>query len=358
MPLSAKQLWALTAAAARELVWGLGAVSREIHNWQLRAARIPHGPMRDDALGTLATKHTHIAGAALFWILPARRDLGLLRLLVAFEITLEFLDNAHERAAGLVNGRQLHRALFEALDPWSPMSDYYLHHPWKDDGGYLRALVEACRKGCLSLPRYAEVRPLILLGAGRCGEVQSLNHEADPRRRVGLRQWADLQFQGALELSWWELTAAASSSLGVHALLAVAACGDGRDGVDAGAVHAAYVPWICALSTMLDSYVDSCADEASGAHSYLAYYPTPDAAARRMRELIERAGDEARRLRHGHRHAVIAACMVAMYLTNDSVRTPAMRSTTRDLAEAGGSLTRLLLPALRMWRIVYALRAT
>jgi len=357
MPLSAKQLWVLTAAATRELVWGLAAVSREIHNWQRRASRIPDGPIREDALHTLSTKRTHIVGAALFWILPEHRDQGLLRLLVAFEVILEFLDNAHERATDLSNGRQLHRALVEALDPWAPMSDYYRDHPWKDDGGYLRALVEACREGCLSLPRYAEVRPLVLLGAGRCGVVQSLNHEVDPRLcEAALRECAALWSQGALELSWWEITAAASSSMGIHALLAVAACGDRPDCAGVGDVHAAYVPWICALSTMLDSYVDLPADDAVGAHSYLSHYPSPAIAARRLRELIERAGLEARRL--GHRHAVIAACMVAMYLTNDSVRTPAMHSTTRDLARAGGPLTGLLLPILRMWRIAYAQRST
>jgi hypothetical protein len=54
---------------------------------------------------------------------------------------------------------------------------------------------------------------------------------------------------------------------------------------------------------------------------------------------------------------VIAACMVAMYLSKDSARTPAMRPTTDRLSEAGGSLTRLLLPVLRLWRVAYAQRS-
>jgi tetraprenyl-beta-curcumene synthase len=330
------------------------AVSREIRVWQRRAAAIPDVPLRTDALDALKRKRTHVEGAALFWILPARRDLRLLRVLVAYEIALEFLDNAHERAADEANGLQLHRALVEALDPQAPISDYYRYHPWKDDGGYLRALVEACQAGCSSLPAYACVREPLLLGAGRCRYAQSLNHELDPvLGGAALRAWAEREFSAGEEVSWWEWTAAASSSVGVHALLAQAAdpaCGERN----IRAVDMAYMPWVCAASTMLDSYVDQVEDIAGGAHSYVARYPSPEIAAQRMCEIVRRSVQEVRGLGNGHRHAVIAACMVAMYLSKDSARTPAMRPTTDRLIAASGSLTRLLLPVLRLWRIAYA----
>jgi tetraprenyl-beta-curcumene synthase len=355
LPLSRGQLWALMAAATHELSWGLRAVSGEMRGWRSRARLIPDGPIREDALETLERKRPHIVGAGLFSILPGRRDYRLLRVLVAYEIMLEFLDDAHERAAQELNGRQLHRALVEALDPSAPISDYYLHHPWKDDGGYLRALVEACREGCVSLPFYEEVRRLLLLGASRCGGVQSLNHETDlARRGAALREWSESQFPDEREASWWELTAAASSSLGVHALLAVAAC----DRHDWERVNAAYVPWICAVSTLLDSYVDEARDMLAGEHSYIAHYPSREIAVWRLSELIRRSAREARDLPGGHRHAVIAACMVAMYLSNERLREPAMRANTERLAAAGGSLTRVLLPVLRVWRAVYAQRRT
>jgi len=52
------------------------------------------------------------------------------------------------------------------------------------------------------------------------------------------------------------------------------------------------------------------------------------------------------------------ACMVAMYLSKDSARTPAMRARTRRLTSAGGSLTEILLPILQAWRIAYRQRST
>jgi hypothetical protein len=50
------------------------------------------------------------------------------------------------------------------------------------------------------------------------------------------------------------------------------------------------------------------------------------------------------------------ACMVAMYLTKDAARSPAMRKHTARIAASGGSLTRRLIPVLRLWRIAYSQR--
>jgi hypothetical protein len=135
-------------------------------------------------------------------------------------------------------------------------------------------------------------------------------------------------------------------------LLAVAADG----GQDWARVNAAYVPWIAAVSTLLDSYVDELRDRHAGAHSYVAYYDSREAALRRLCELIERSAREASGLPAGHRHAVIAASMVAMYLSHERLRAPSLRASRDRLALSGGSLTRLLVPVLRMWRMAYAMR--
>jgi tetraprenyl-beta-curcumene synthase len=55
---------------------------------------------------------------------------------------------------------------------------------------------------------------------------------------------------------------------------------------------------------------------------------------------------------------VIASCMIAMYLSKDSVRTPGTRTLTLGLTRAAGPLTRLLMPVLRTWRLLYGQRST
>jgi tetraprenyl-beta-curcumene synthase len=357
-PLDPNQIWVLASVATRELLWGLRAVSKEIRHWRERALRIPDARIREDALYALAHKRTHADGAALFWTVPRQRSLHLLRLLVAYELIWDFLDNLSERAAaeGQTDGYHLHLAIAEAIDPGGPISDYYRNHSSCDDGGYLRSLVQACRDGCGFLPSFHRVRQLAIKEARRA-QILSVNHDPDVTRRdMALEAWAAQECPDEHEIEWWELSGAASAPLTIHALLALAMepiCTTR----DIAQVRSAYNPWLSAATTMLDSYVDQVEDRKNGNHSYIDHYPNPDSAACGVRRLVWRAAHEARSLRNGHKHAVIATSMTAMYLSKDSARAPEMQATTQNLINAGGSLARLLLPILRTWRFLYAQRS-
>lgn len=357
-PLTADQLWALVRAAARELLWGLRTVSKEMRAWRVRALEIPDPAIRSDALYALDNKRTHADGAALFWTLPRQRDLRLLRLLVAYELIWDLLDNLSERAAaaGHIDGYNLHLAIVEAIDPDRPISDYYRRHPSGYDGGYVCALVEACREACTALPSYPQVRALAIREAHRA-QVLAINHDTDPtRQEQALKSWVERELPGDHDAQWFELSGAASAPLAIHALLALAAepaCSQS----DVARVHAAYFPWLCAATTMLDSYVDQVEDTKNGDHSYIAHYPDQDSATSGVRDLLRRAMREASSLPGGPKHAVIAAAMTTMYLSKSSAHTSSLAPTTNALVDAGGSLTRLLLPVLRAWRAAYGQRS-
>ncbi len=355
---SSRQAWALGIATTRELLWGLKAVSCETRCWRAHACAIPDATLRQAALRALTHKSGNIYGAALFWIIPRRRNRRLLQLLVAYDVMADFLDTASEDCAylGVRNGCQLQRALIEALDPGGSISDYYRYHPSKDDGAYLEALVVSCRTHCGTLPSFASVRPFLARAAGLT-QVLGINHEPDPKLRdATLKQWAEAEFPAETGLYWFELAAGASAWVTMLALLALGAepkcylC-------DVVAIHATYLYWIAPSGTMLDSYVDIDEDAANVGHSYVAHYQSPDIATCRVYHLIQRATQRARCLPNGSKHAVIVASMVALYLSKDSVRIPATRATTRTLLDAGGPLARLLLPVLWMWRIAYGQRA-
>ena len=353
---------ALARASARELIWGLRLVSAEVEGWRARAAMIPDAELRADALHALRRKRGNINGAGLFWTLPDRRNRDLLGVLVAYEILADFLDCASERTSGLglANGRQLHLALVEALEPGGEISDYYRHHPNGNDGGYLRALVESCRAHCAALPSYEDVRPYLLRAAG-LSAVLAFNHEPDPTLRDrALRQWDENQrsrHPGREPMSggehrWYERTAGASAWLTVLAMLALAA-EPARAPRTAEQTYAAYHDWIAPGGAMLDSYGDIAEDAEGGEHSYIAHYPNMDVAVERLSTLIRGSRRGVRALPGGARHDMIATCMIAFYLSKDSVRTPELRQSTRQLRRAGGPLVRLLAPVLRLWRIGY-----
>jgi tetraprenyl-beta-curcumene synthase len=356
-PLRLGTVRALSGGAARELGWGLAGVSREVHCWRALAAQIPDPVLRADALESLADKRYYIDGAALFWTLPSRRVDELLALLVAYQTIANYLDYASERGAehrGASAG-SLMLALVDAVDVDAPLHDYYADHPWTDDGGYLRALVLRCRSACTELPRYRHARPALLREARR-GHALELGHDPNPRRRDhALKAFADREFGSLHDASWFELAGGATSLLAVMVLLALAADETSTD-ADLHAALEVYCPWVGTLSLMLDSYVDQVEDADTSRWSATACYPSSQIAERRMALLMSRALRGCAALRHGQRHTLIVSMMIAMYLTSDSATSAPLMASTRQLRRAGGPLTRVLVPVLRCWRILYRQR--
>ncbi len=348
----------LASCATRELAWGLRLVARELRAWRAHARLIPDQSIRTDALHALTCKRGNIDGAALFWIIPRSRSPFLLKLLVAYQVMWDFLDSASETGAvaGQANGRQLHLALVDAIDHERPISDYYQLHPWNKDAGYLRALVEACRRSSQRLPSFESIRPLLVREAYRAN-IQAINHDIEPdQRAAALCEWVAREYAYRDDVRWFELAAAAGAGLSIYALFALAVEPQLSDR-DAIVSYDAYFPWASALATMLDSYVDQDEDAAKGDHVYIELYRSRAGAEIAIGRLVRRSVLETGALPNGERHVLLVACMIAMYLSKDSALVSGRRETTQALVRAGGSLTCAMLPILRLWRIAYAQRS-
>ncbi len=185
-------------------------------------------------------------------------------------------------------------------------------------------------------------------------QVLALNHDLDPRSRdTALKEWSAKEFPQEHEAKWFELTSAASAGLTIIALLTLA-CESSCDETDIARIYGTYFPWTSALAAMLDSYVDQDEDAENGNHIYIAHYATPEQATQHICRLASRSLCEASTLKNADKHVLIAACMLAMYLSKDSARSPEFRNETKRMVAAGGSLTRALLPVLRLWRVAYS----
>jgi tetraprenyl-beta-curcumene synthase len=342
-PLSRTQLAAVGGAAMRELGWGLRLVRRELDGWRARAELINDPMLREHAVGSLTRKRTLVDGAAFYWILPERRDAGLLRLLVAFQVLADLLDELSERGSG---ERDLMRAFSDAVILDAPVGEH-------DE--YTMALIDACRTGCAALPGYPLIRGLLGAQARQAGAL-GLHHIANPSVRAeALRRFAADEFDATPETTWFEQTAGGASALTIIVLLAMAA--DPRTTErDMHAALAVYSPWVSALSMMLDSWVDQHDDRASGHVSFVGYYENRDIAIERIAFLINRSLRDLATLPGTERHMLITSAMVAMFLSRDSARSDDLAAGTRTMVAAGGPLTRLLLPMLRTWRAAYRLR--
>jgi tetraprenyl-beta-curcumene synthase len=352
-PVTAQQLRALTLSAGRELVWGLCEVKAETSLWRTRADAIPDPTTRDHALEAMDEGRVLIDGAALFWILPPRRRPDLLRLLVALQTLLNFLDLVLEREARGPDRRPgswmwLAR---EALDLSRPPPDREIKARLGNDGGYLSALVMACRGGCATLPNYQHARVLLVREAARSRAFE-IEHDRDaPRRRATMQAHVAQHFSDVTGIAWWELVGGASALLTAMAVLALAA-DEATTPDDLVQAADAYV-WVASAAALLDSYVDRPADVSSGAHNWFDYYPTDAHATQRAAELLQGAVSRISVLRNAERHVVIVASMAALWLSSDTARHTDLRAATAAMARSGGGTTRLLIPILRTWRMAY-----
>jgi tetraprenyl-beta-curcumene synthase len=188
------------------------------------------------------------------------------------------------------------------------------------------------------------------VAAARIVEFQSLNLGERQGDYDGLERWAREQTPRDSGLRWWGSAAACGSSLGVHALIGLAAQPrPSRERI--AAVAAAYHPWIGALHSLLDSLVDIDEDRREGQRNLLSYYACSDQASARLAQLAERAREQARNLADARHHEVILAAMTSHYLAAPTARAREARSIARAVADAAGPLTKSALCLFRAARI-------
>jgi tetraprenyl-beta-curcumene synthase len=325
------------------------AARRRIRAWTIVAREIPDPVIREHALRKLTKEGMNPEAAAFFAVLaPRRHRRALVRLMVDFQIAYDYLDAINEQpgACAVRNGLQLHRALLDAVSIQHRDTDYYQHHPQRDDGGYLRELVASCASSLRTLPSAAALEPVLAKAVERCGEAQSRNHAMAVEGSQQLIEWTRGLGAGA-DYLWWELAAAGISCLSIHALFAISACD--VDLQEAERVDAAYFPSVCAISALLDSLIDRPDDALDSNHSFVAHYADAATAAGRFAAITGEARTLSRSLARHHRHGVILAGIASFYLSApEAYREPARSVARSTLANLG--LARVPIRAAMRWR--------
>jgi tetraprenyl-beta-curcumene synthase len=368
---------ALATTAARYLLLVLPAATHELDYWRARASEIPNLSLRRTAQESLV-KRGNIEGAALFATLaPAASRAQALRALVAFQTAYNYLDTLSEQPSDspLTNARQLHLALPSALlagaprraadaphrapndaqrDPSPSCLDFYAHSPERDDGGYLRGLLETCRGALAELPSYAAVASDAQAAAARIVEFQALNLSDADGGHAALHGWASRLAPPGGGRAWWETAAAAGSSLPVYALIAAAASPD-LDSCQVDAIHSAYFPWIGALHSLLDSLVDRREDEAGGRRCLLDYYGSTTNAAAGLAGLAVQACNATRDLPRASAQRVIVTSMCSYYLSAPECRTAEAFAIDAALTEALGHELTATVALFRSKRLLHTL---
>ncbi len=325
-------------------------VDGELDGWRRRAADA-EPELAAQALASIRDKRFHCQGGAIYSLYPGVDTGRFVRLVVALQTISDYLDNLCDRAgiADEAAFRQLHLAMTDALDPDGETRDYYRSYPLKNDGGYLAALVAACRGETARLPGYGLVKPSALRLAALYSELQIYKHLAPAVREDKMLAWGGRHLAHYPGLTLWEFAAATGSTLGMFMLCALAAAPD-LTADETEATSAAYFPWICGLHILLDYFIDLAEDRCHGDLNFVAYYRSPDEIVARLTHFWRQAGDGAGRLAQPGFASTVVHGLLAMYLSDPKTQAPLERKVKTALLDTAGGYARLLHNLCRLLR--------
>lgn len=343
---------ALLLANARYWTNVAPLVRAQLDHWHGRAETIS-----DPALRTLALEKLEEEGfnaevaATLATIAPRLHRRRVVKAIVALEVLFDFLDGLTESPSPSSpgDGERLFESFTDAVSPGAPRTgDYYRHHARCDSSGYLEELVGTVRFALASLPSIPQLADTLRGAAVRSAEAQLRIHSIPLEGLDGAERWASARASGTA-LEWREfLAGAASSVLGVHALIAAAAdprttWADGRE------IDRAYLS-ISVLPTVLDSLIDYDRDTAAGQPGYVGLYEDPKVLQRRLASTIADALGRARSIPNGPHHVMTIVGIVAYYSSAPTAGGEFACATTE---QAVASLKPLITPTMAVmhtWR--------
>jgi tetraprenyl-beta-curcumene synthase len=325
MPTRLRRLLALgprgLISMARFLTSVVPQASRELAAIRRRAEAIPDPALRGEALASIDGKAYHVQGGCILATFlrgaAAREHVAIV---APLETIYDYLDNLCDRLPGVDEHAYptLHESLLDALDDRRTPSDYYRDGPKRDDGGYLRGLVEDVRRGLRALPNYALVRDRLLEVGCYYAELQTFKHQIAERRESACDAWYERHRRRFPGLSWWEFAAACGSSMPVFALIYLAA----QPRLEPEMIErtlAAYFPNLSAVHILLDYFIDQAEDREHAELNFVACYASNAEAVERVRRLVTATARRVRALADGTRHDFVLRAMCLFYLTHPKV---------------------------------------
>ncbi len=319
----------------------------EIRSW---AEEIPHPALREQALDSLTHKQFHCEGGGVFGA-PSRDPKGhVMEFLIPYQTLCDYLDTVTDRGPSQdpENLRRLHQSLLDAIAMDTPIGDYYALHPHQDDGGYIQRLIRACHTSLHQFPGYSGVQEAMGRLAELYVDLQVFKHGPLETRVPALSAWFQREGGAQYGLQWWEFAAAAGSTLGLFALLNLAATDVPSPSIVL-LVQNLYFPWIGSLHILLDYLIDREEDLLGGDLNFVGYYQDYATAVDRIQFIYRTAQHEATRLPDSAFHRYVTRGLLGFYLSDRKIRHQIDRPTCGLLA-SGGSISIGVWLAARMGR--------
>ncbi|MBD0334477.1 MAG: tetraprenyl-beta-curcumene synthase family protein [Cyanobacteria bacterium Co-bin13] len=316
----------------------LPAVRSCLATWTSQAKKIPNSELRRQALASLETKKFHCEGGGLYGLLAQNRWSEAINFIVAYQTISDYLDNLCDRSTSLdpEDFRALHESLLHALTPESTCTNYYRARDDQEDGGYLQSLVNTCQASLRQIPNYPKIAPTLQRLASYYCDLQVHKHVRVEERVPRLKNWFSRHQSKLPDLSWYEFSASAGSTLGVFCLVSSAFDHNFSEDLTKQ-VERSYFPWVQGLHILLDYLIDQQEDRTNGDLNFCFYYPNKDEMMGRFRHFLEQATKSVARLPHARFHGMINQALLGVYLSDRKVREqPELRPIAQTLIKLGG----------------------
>ncbi|MBO8156694.1 MAG: tetraprenyl-beta-curcumene synthase family protein [Bacillaceae bacterium] len=296
-------------------------VHKELGYWKKRASHIPDPELKTQALSSIETKTFHCEGGSIYAILAQEQWKEAVRFVVAYQTISDYLDNLCDRSTSLdpVDFSFLHQSMTDALTPGAETKNYYMYRNEQEDNGYLAELVATCQETLEKITNYQFIQPYLLELSSLYSDLQVHKHVSNEERVPRLKNWFQKHASRWPDLTWYEFSACAGSTLGIFTLVSYALNGQASERM-ANQIFKSYFPFMQGLHILLDYYIDQLEDEEEGDLNFCSYYPDEKTMEKRFLYFIQETEKHLQLIPDVDFHRLIAKGLVGMYLADKKVK--------------------------------------
>lgn len=308
-----------------------------LHEWEKKANEIPDNELRKQALASIKEKAFHCEGGAVYGLLAGKERKNIIRFIVAYQTISDYLDNLCDRSTSLEERdfRMLHQSMLHALTPGEKTVNYYRYRQNPDDGGYLTSLVLTCQDILKELPGFRSAQSSMHQLARYYCDLQVFKHVAENKRVELLENWFAQHKQDVPDMTWYEFSACAGSTLGIFCLAAYAS--NPLKTEEVNAIKNGYFPWVQGFHIMLDYFIDQEEDRKENDLNFVSYYENEEKMVQRIRCFKEKAALSIRYLPDSKFHQLINKGLIAIYLADKKVQEDKkLKQTAKRFIRFGG----------------------
>ncbi len=289
--------------------------------WKNKANEIPNKELREQALSSIKDKAFHCEGGAVYGLLAGEDSKKIIQFIVAYQTISDYLDNLCDRSTSLdeEDFRALHESMFHALTPGAMPINYYRYRSDQNDGGYLTELVQTCQSVLESLSGFISVQEAMKKLAQYYCDLQVYKHVEKDQRVNLLQSWYERNKYDLPDMTWYEFSACAGSTLGIFCFAAYASNGL-MDEEQVKLIKEGYFPWVQGLHILLDYFIDQEEDRIEEDLNFIFYYENEDRMVERMKHVKQKAEESIRNLPNWKFHRLINKGLIAIYLADEKVQ--------------------------------------